>query len=232
MEIFEEYIERTFYIALLHETLKRGLTINPDDFLVNGLPTVESEVAFNKAKEAIGKDFIYIFGPGNNQVRGAKINPRITVELKAYYPGSLGLEKYNLAKEDEIYLQLENGYETKTTQIDIHLVANTQKQLRLLHSIMYKALPYRGYIKPYTNDYEEWKSSSMGSYGNLYIEVGNYYDHENLEHGMLEKVYVYECKDGLLYEELTGEKFVPIKDISVLLDPKDSDSLELNIPKM
>ena len=35
----EEIIERSFYIALLHETLKRGLTINPDDYLVDGLPT-------------------------------------------------------------------------------------------------------------------------------------------------------------------------------------------------
>ena len=30
-----EIIERTFYIALLHETLKRGLTLNPEDYLVD-----------------------------------------------------------------------------------------------------------------------------------------------------------------------------------------------------
>ena len=88
----EEIIERSFYIALLHETLKRGLTINPDDYLVDGLPTESTADQFEQDKKAIGKKFIYIFGIGNNLVRGPKDCPRITIELNAYYPGDIGTE--------------------------------------------------------------------------------------------------------------------------------------------
>lgn len=38
--------------------------------------------------------------------------------------------------------------------------------------------------------------------GNLFIEIGNYYDHPDVEHGILEKVYTYVCKDGILPEKL------------------------------
>ena len=72
----EEVIERSFYISLLHETLKRGLTINPDEYLVNGEPTEKTADQFEKDKQAIGKKFIYVFGIGNNLSRGAKECPR------------------------------------------------------------------------------------------------------------------------------------------------------------
>lgn len=233
----QEIIERSFYIALLHETLTRGLTINPDDYLelVEGfdvpVPTTESESRFNEDKKAIGDKFIYIFGIGNNQVRGAKLVPRITLELKAYYPGTVGLDKSSLEMNDEgIFQAIDYDYETKSTLIDVHLVSNTEDEMRLLHDIMYRALPARGYLKPYVNDYEEWKSSGIQTTGNLYIEVGNYYDHQDLNHGLLEKVYTYECRDGLLMEKITEETYVPIKDISCLIIPEGTEGVILEVP--
>ena len=227
----EEIIERSFYIALLHETLKRGLTINPDEYLVNGEPTEKTADQFEKDKQAIGKKFIYVFGIGNNLSRGAKECPRITIELNAYYPGELGTEKFSVEEAKENFDVVEYDYTTKSTNLDIHLVANTQQEMRLLHDIMYHALPAKGYIKPYFNDYEDWKSTPIGATGNLYIEVGNFYDHPDLQHGLLEKVYTYEVSDGLILEEVVSQgEIVPIKDISVLIQPECTDGVELNIP--
>lgn len=227
----EEIIERSFYIALLHETLKRGLTINPDDYLVDGLPTEYTADQFEQDKKAIGKKFIYIFGIGNNLVRGPKDCPRITIELNAYYPGDIGTEKFSVEESEENFDVIEYDYVTKSTNLDIHLVANTQQEMRLLHDIMYRALPAKGYLKPYFNDYEAWKNTPMGATGNLYIEVGNFYDHPDLQHGLLEKVYTYEVSDGLILEEVVSQgEIVPIKDISVLIQPEGTDGVELKVP--
>ena len=227
----EEIIERSFYIALLHETLKRGLTINPDESLVNGEPTEKTADQFEKDKQAIGKKFIYVFGIGNNLSRGAKECPRITIELNAYYPGELGTEKFSVEEAKENFDVVEYDYTTKSTNLDIHLVANTQQEMRLLHDIMYHALPAKGYIKPYFNDYEAWKSTPIGATGNLYIEVGNFYDHPDLQHGLLEKVYTYEVSDSLMLEEVVSQgEIVPIKDISILIQPDGTDGVELNVP--
>lgn len=233
MVTLEEIIERTFYISLLHETLKLGLTINPDDYLVDGKPTEELYNQYLLDKKAIGESFIYIFGIGNNQNRGIKDCPRITVELNAYYPGSIGMENHLLEKDDDtsMFYNMKHDYVAKSTQLDIHLVANTQKEMRLLHTIMYKALPAVGYLKPYLNDYDEWKSESLKPTGNIFIEVGNFYDHSDVSHGLLEKVYTYEISDGLIMEEIDKDLVIsPIKDISVLIQPENTDGVELNIP--
>lgn len=226
----EEIIERSFYISLLHETLKRGLTLNPDEYLVNGEPTEKTADQFEKDKQTIGKKFIYVFGIGNNLSRGAKECPRITIELNAYYPGELGTEKFSVEEAKENFDVVEYDYTTKSTNLDIHLVANTQQEMRLLHDIMYHALPAKGYIKPYFNDYEAWKSTPLGATGNLYIEVGNFYDHPDLQHGLLEKVYTYEVSDSLMLEEVVSHgEIVPIKDISILIQPDGTDGVELNV---
>ncbi|MBD4337030.1 hypothetical protein GUH15_13360, partial [Xanthomonas citri pv. citri] len=77
-------------------------------------------------------------------------------------------------------------YETKDITIDIHLVATTQNDMRLLHSILHEALPTRGYIRPYFNDLEEWDKGRIAPTGNLFIEIGNFYDHPDESHGLLE----------------------------------------------
>lgn len=232
-----EIIERTFYIALLHETLKRGLTLNPEDYLVDipgesvPSPTAETELKFLADKEKIGDKFIYIFGVSNNQSRGIKELPRITLELKAYYPGDIGLEKESLELNPYgTFQSIEYDYETKHTLIDVHLCANTEAEMRVLHDIMYRALPARGYLKPYlNNDYQYWKSKNLEPSGNFYIEVSNHYDHPDLNHGFLEKVYTYEVRDGMVINKDTEVNYKPIKDIDLLLKNNQSD-LSIHVP--
>lgn len=228
----EEVVERTFYISILNVALRRGLTLNPDDYLPL---SPENEKRFLSDKEALPK-FIPLYGIGNNQSRGIKTCPRITLELQGYYPGDIGVEKYIIGDklENGNYQSSEFPFETKDITIDVHLVANNQADMRLLHSIMYEALPSRGYIRPYFNDLKEWDNGRVAPTGNLFIEIGNYYDHPDVEQGMLEKVYQFLCKDGVLPEKLSGEgELVPIKDISVLIgtyEEKDEEMLKLNVP--
>lgn len=172
--------------------------LNPEDYLPL---SQENEKRFQEDKEAIDK-FIYLFGIGNNQVRGPKTCPRITIESTAYYPGDIGVEKYIIGDKLEAgnYQMSEFPYETKDITIDIHLVATTQNDMRLLHSILHEALPTRGYIRPYFNDLEEWDKGRIAPTGNLFIEIGNFYDHPDESHGLLEKVYQYVCKDGIIPE--------------------------------
>lgn len=232
----EEIIERTFYVSLLNTLLRANLTINPDNYLPLSL---ENEKRFQEDMSGLPK-FVYLFGVGNNQVRGAKVTPRITIELNGYFSGDIGVPKvdYNGNTVENPYQVVEYPWETKDITLDIHLVANNQPDMRLLHSILFNSLPARGYIVPYLdNDFEAWQQQKIQPEGNLFIELTNYYDHPDLDHGLLEKVYTYLVKDGILEENLHPEDpdytLTPIKDITVLIKPEDSieeNSAKLHVP--
>ena len=230
----EEIVERTFYISLLSTMLEMHLTLNPEDFLPL---SQENEKRFQEAIKNM-KKFIPLFGIGNNQVKGPKTLPRITIELQGYYAGDIGVNKYIIGDklEDGNYQASEFPYETKDITIDVHLVSQTQADMRLLHTILYTGLPARGYVRPYFNDLEEWDKGRLAPTGNLFIEIGNYYDHPDVEHGILEKVYTYVCKDGILPEKpLEEDILTPIQDISVLiglLEQNENEMLELKVPKV
>ena len=52
----------------------------------------------------------------------------------------------------------------------------------------------------------------------------------DLQHGFLEKVYTYEVSDSLIIEETVNPgDIVPIKDISILILPKGTSGVELDI---
>lgn len=224
----QEIVERSFYMALLTVALSNHLTLDPDDYLDSeGVTTKELESQFVKDKAKLDK-FIYIFGVGNNQSRGPKLVPRITLETQGYYPGILGTERYAIDKVDnEQFHKIDYGdYLIKSTTIDVRLVANTQSDMRLLHSIMYAALPSKGYIKPFINNKEEYLTP-LSPTDNIFINIGNYYEHRDNEHGLLEKVYSYSVEDGIIPENI-GVELVPIKDISLIL--KSDSETEVHIP--
>ena len=227
----QEVIERTLWASMMRVALQIGKTVNPEDYLP---VSAANSKAYQEAIEALGSDFIYIFGVGNNQVRGAKVVPRITVELNAYYPGNVGTEAFMIGEEkiNDEFAAYHYPFETKHVQFDIHLVANTAEQLRILHSIMYTALPARGYVKPIVeaslNEYLE--HPGLYKSGNIYLEVSNFYDHNDQEHGLLEKVYSYTCYDSYIEEILDPDinPVAPIKDILALISSIPANSKEDN----
>lgn len=214
----EEIIERSMYMNLLAVALKAGVTLDPDEYLNDkGLPTKETEAKYKEDKSKL-KKFVYIFGIGNNQERGIKEVPRITLDLQGYYPGVIGMERYQLDDTDKEHPRMvDTGYNTKDIVIDVHLVSKTQQDMRMLHSIMYKALPTQGYIKPYKGNKEAFMNSGLQKSENIYIEVGNHYDHVDTDHGLLEHVYQYRISDGIVSDETLDMDLIPIRDISVLI---------------
>jgi len=221
----QEVIERTMYASIMQVALQLGLTLNPDNYLPL---SKENQAMFDHDRLGLNK-YVYIFGVGNNQVRGPKIVPRITIDLNAYYPGDIGVEQFMIGDEkvNQEYVMYQYPFETKHSQFDVHLVANNSEDLRLLHSIMYTALPARGYVKPFLerNLREYVNNPGLLKTGNIYTEIGNFYDHNDQEHGLLEKVYSYICVDGMIEENIPQDStFAPIKDISALIKLDGSES--------
>lgn len=222
----QQIIERSLYVALLRVALSIGRTINPEDYLPI---SAENQKRQAEAIKELGKNYIAIYGVGNNQARGAKTLPRITIELTGYYPGDLGVEQFMIGdKEDnEQYALYEQPWETKDSIFDIHLVAGNSQDMRTLHQIMYTALPARGYIKPFTyNTIKEYlENPGLEKTGNLFLNIGNYYDHTDTDHGILEKVYTYNCVDGLLEQTKQDPDISPITEIKTEIIPESTDGI-------
>ena len=113
-------------------------------------------------------------------------------------------------------------YETIDQYVDIHLVAQNQEDLRLLHQILFWSIPQRGYIKPYT-------SKKLLTSGNIFIELGNFFDYSNINLGILEKVYQFKIYDTLVGEvEDIQNDLVPINSIDVFLTEYKEYLLNIN----
>ena len=205
----QEIIERSIYMALLRVTIELGYGLDPNNYLP---VSVENSEKFQQDLKNLNK-YIPIIGTGNATSKDQKITPRIVLNARGFYPGNIGLPKELIEKSEGIgFTANEEPYETLDQYIDVHLVASNQDDLRLLHQIMFWSLPQRGYIKPYTA--EKFLPS-----GNIFIEVGNFFDYPNVNLGLLEKVYEYR-----IYDTLIGEKediitdLVPMTSVTVLLE--------------
>ena len=174
----QEIIERSIYCSILNVAKELGFTVDPNEYLpIN----TQNQQRF---KEDISKltKYIQIFGTGNNQSKDIKLTPRIVVNAKGFYPGNIGLPRQLIEKEEGVgFTVTEEPYETIDQYIDVHLVANNQDDLRLLHKILFWSIPQRGYVKPYNQ--QKFLFS-----GNIFVELVNFFDIPNLELGLMEKV--------------------------------------------
>lgn len=209
----QEIIERSIYTSILNTLISTGYSLNPEDYYpINN----ENSLRFKADKSQIESSkgfFIPLFGVGNNQSRGIKTCPRITIESQGFMPGDIGLPKQIIDKVEDSFFISEFPYEAIDQFIDIHLVANNQEEMRLLHTLLFASIPQRGYIKPYHMDKAPFD-------GNIYVEIANFYDRPNTDKGIMEKVYQFTIKDTLLSESEIPEPIVPINAIEVLLDLK------------
>lgn len=217
----QEIIERSIYKALLDMAIRLEYTVDPEKYL----PISDSNKnKFKHDREDITRKkgfFIDIFGVGNNQSRGIKYTPRITVESEGFYPGDIGLPKEILEREGIGYNAYEMPSETMTQYINIRLCATNVDLMRKLHQIMFWSIPQRGYIKPYNEARPLFT-------GNIFIRQVNFYNMPDLENGLMEKVYQFEIQDCLLENSNAGVAVNPIRDISVLLE---NDETLLRIKK-
>lgn len=220
----QEIIERSVYLSILNTSIKHGLSINPENYLP---PTVESEARYKADVENIkasGKPYVMVFGAGNSQSRGIKEVPRIVIEPQGFFPGDIGFDKESIDRDENgDFLVSESNYsETVDQFINIHLVSNNIEDNRLLHNVLSSSIPQKGYIKPYNHENKPFT-------GNIFIILSNFFNLNDNDKGIIEKVYQFTIMDTVL-EELfipTGETHVPIKDISILLNELD----KININK-
>ena len=217
----QEVIERSIYSAILNTSVALGYSINPEEYL----PVSEANSRkYAEAKKNL-KKFVGIFGTGNNQSKDMKVTPRIVVNARGFYPGNIGLPKQLISKEEGVgYTATEVPYSTIDQYIDIHLVANNQEDLRLLHQITFYSIPQRGYLKPYNQDKFLFS-------GNIFLELVNFFDTPNLEVGIMEKIYQFVVEDTLAYENTEPLDWVPITDISTVIEAYDgsfSNTLNIN----
>lgn len=204
----QEIIERSFYSALLNTTIALGYSLDPDSYLP---VSVENQQRFIQDMKNLPK-YIPIFGTANATSKDQKTTPRIVVNARGFYPGGMGMPKQLIEKQEGVgFTATEVPYESLDQYIDVHLVANTQEDLRLLHQILFWSIPQRGYIKPYTADKFLFS-------GNIFEEVINFYDSPNLNMGILEKVYQFQVFDTMIGAKEPGPAdLVPITTIELLM---------------
>lgn len=218
----QEIIERSIYTAILNTAIDLNYTLDPNKYLPK---TPENLRKMQNDVQSL-KKFIYVYGTGNATSKDQKITPRIVINAKGFYPGGIGLPQFLLEKrieEGSVSFEADQvPYETIDQYIDVHLVAQNQEDLRLLHQILFWSLPHRGYIKPYT-------SKKLLTSGNIFLELGNFFDYSNINMGLLEKVYQFKVYDTLVGEkEIIPTDLVPIKSIDVFLKEYNEYLININ----
>lgn len=217
----QEIIERSFYSALLDTTKRMGLTLDPSEYPKAEVKKYEQDI--KKIKEEKGF-YIKIFGVGSNQSKGMKEDPRIVITSQGFMPGNVGLNKLHMERVNTEYIVSETPFEAIDQYIDVRLVCNNIEHARLLHQILYRSIPQRGYLKPWV--YEKAPFS-----GNIFVVATNFYDDPNTEHGLIEKVYTWEVQDTLIAPPVPVDILTPIKEIDVdIVNPEKIDE-HLHISK-
>lgn len=181
----QEVIERTVFERIRQELVDKlylpDITIYPD--------TPAGWDGYNVAIKAIADGAlgfaIELFGAGVADFKGTKKVPRIAINSGSFLPGALGGDPrryFNDVGAD--FTALVQPPQTVDYYVDFHLVANSIKQIRILNSLLSISVPRRGYI-PFYND-------ATNSF--FAREIG-YYNADNEDDGIIEKVFGYEIPD-------------------------------------
>lgn len=167
---------------------------------------------------------IEIFGASSPQAKGFKKIPRLVIKTKNYLPGELGNQP-NLSYSPVGPINNPTSFQgkklaptTSNLKLQIHLISKSSKQDRVLHNIVQETLTTRRYV-PIYNDIEK----------NFFLIYSGYLDLEDLDEGVIERVYNYEAKDIYASEEVVVVTTVaPINEITTVRNPGQPDT-ETNV---
>ena len=213
----QEIIERSIFTSLLRVAKDvYGLTLNPADYV-----NEPNDNKFETDKKAIIQSkgyYVELFGAGNNQSKGMKTIPRISVVTQGFIPGEVGIQSAMIEDIVGGFKLSEFPNETINQYIDIHLEANLQEHIRILHMIMFQALPKRGYIVPY--------GSPRPFSGNIFIEAVTFGDFPDEQNGVIHKIYTYSIKDAIIEPITEIDTISAINQIDVDIEDKDDNQLD------
>lgn len=213
----QEIIERSIFETIRQELVDKGylpdITLFPD--------TIAGEQGYITAMGAIvtSKGFcIDIFNESSNFDKGQKNNPRIVIKSGSFLAGELG------GNPTEYYIDKGDHYTSKITPpqtsnfyINIHLVAKSIEQVRVLNSILTLCLPKRKYLKWYTDPTSTF-----------FIMNINYFELDDNNIGINEKVYVYEIPDCWDMEDITVRENIA-KMVEITVNPMLQKYIDGNI---
>lgn len=188
---------------------------------------IATQAQWDEAISTIRNTFgfaIEVFGHGSSQAKGLKKVPRIVISPKRLVPGDIGTLVGNTIVNHPTnggFVYSSIPQQSMHFQIDIHLVANTAQQDRVLHSVIAAAFGPMKYLRLYDNS------------GNFFIRQYAYYDLPNQAEGIEEKVYSYEVTDIYITEIIGETEIAPIVriDVEEIMNEKTIETITVQIPE-
>lgn len=201
----QQLIERSIFEAIRLELVDKGYL--PD--ITRYSNNTEGRLAYESAIQSIVSTMgfaIELFNESSNTFKGVKKSPRIVINTGNFLPGDLG------GDPQRFYVDNGTTFDALVTPpqmvdfyLNIHLVSNTVQQERVLNSILALAVPRRAYIPWYTDKTQF-----------IFCRNINFFNANNPDVGLIEKVYAYEIPDCWDSESRLVEQGVPkITDIAL-----------------
>lgn len=196
----EEIVENSIFLAIEKILTEEGYLPDMDQYNFGDpdplIAKAAQELYELHIKQIVtNKGFaIELFNYENAQDRGVKKAPRIVVETMGFFSGRIGKDstaKYILGQNNK-FTKEHDGQKTSDMYVNLNLVANDVKQIRILHAICSAAIPRRGYIPRFISLADELE---LKPDGNLFIEYIDYNDSSDYSQGIIEKVYRYMIPD-------------------------------------
>ena len=155
LSTIQELIELTLFHNIVDEVVSQGYL--PD---VSAFPDTEAGYAsFQAALSTVvdNKGFaVEVFNNSNPTFKETKKLSRIVLLSEMYMPGEVGGDQSRFYVHDpirDIYEVLIRPPQTVDFTFNIHLIADTAYQNRLLTSMVANAIPLRGYIPVFKGDF-------------------------------------------------------------------------------
>lgn len=194
----QSVIETTIFERIRVECVDKGYTPDITNVAYPNNPT--GQTAWDTALKTIQTNVgfaIEVFNNASTQARGQKKVPRIVISPQPFLEGALG------GDSSRVYSLQNNGTfnatilppQTSEYYCNIHLVANTAAQIRILQALLSLAIPVRGYIPIFDRNTLLFKTE------NIFIRKLNGYPIPQTAEGIMEFVYRFQVPDIFEVEE-------------------------------
>lgn len=128
---------------------------------------------------------------GSNHDKGEKKVPRIVIDVHQFLPGTLGNDttpNYELHESGTYYIRTRSYSLLSNLTFCVYAVGNTAEHMQTMNHLIMQALPYRGYMKPTTED-------DLLPSNNFFTILRDKGHTPELPEGILERYYIYEIPD-------------------------------------
>lgn len=180
----QQVVERSIFEEIRLELVDKGYLPDITTFTNNEA----GQLLYEAAVEAIVVDkgfAIELFSTGTNKAKHVKKTPRIVMRSGSFLPGALGGSPSRYYSDQGTnYSALVTPPQTVDYYINFHLVSEDVEQERILAAILALTLQRRGYVTRIDDANKTF-----------FCRYLNYYDGDNVDEGIIEKIYSYEIPD-------------------------------------